>query len=483
MDMILLAIFSIIFLILAIKRLDWALLLIIAALPSYLIRFNIAGLPLTWLEVMIVTVGLVFVAKNYLKLANNIKINWSKGAIGYRYPFDWEIALFLLVAFGAALVAGGTNSTSAGLSTGALGIFKAYFFEAIFFYLVLVNVLGNKRENLPKMIWAVAISALGVSLVAWYQGLVDMEFLNPVWSQQNPPRATSFFPYANAVGLYLAPIIVLIVAYIKDLWINCGQKRLYEIIALASIVLMSAFSVYFARSEGAMLGVLVGVVIIGLFSSPSAPLRTGAMKIGVIGLLLALALVMAYPQTSALVYEKATLSDLAGEIRKQQWRETRKMLMSSPQNFFLGVGLSNYPEAVKPFHQEGIFYDFDRDPDFQKNLKASAEYRATHWQPVDVYQYPHNIFLNFWSELGLLGMLLFGWLLLKFLYYASLLYSKTGDFLALGLLASMICVLVHGLVDVPYFKNDLSVLWWLLFAMLATLKLHYERSITKNNRR
>ena len=480
MTMILLALASLSFVILAIWRLDWALLLIIAALPSYLIRFNIAGLPLTWLEIMILIVCAVFVCKNYLTLASNIKANWSKGAIKFRYPFDWEIALFLLVAFGAALTAGGTSA--------ALGIFKAYFFEAIFFYLVLVNVLGNKRENLPKMIWAVAISALGVSLVAWYQGLVDMEFLNPVWSQQNPPRATSFFPYANAVGLYLAPIIVLIVAYIKDLWINCGQKRLYEIIALASIVLMSAFSIYFARSEGAMLGVLLGVVIIGLFSSPSvlrrgSVLRTGAMKIGAIGLLLVLALIMTYPQTRALVYEKATLSDLAGEIRKQQWRETRKMLMSSPQNFFLGVGLSNYPEAVKPFHQEGIFYDFDRDPDFQKNLKASAEYRATHWQPVDVYQYPHNIFLNFWSELGLLGMLLFGWLLLKFLYYASLLYSKTGDFLALGLLASMICVLVHGLVDVPYFKNDLSVLWWLLFAMLATLKLHYERSITKNNRR
>lgn len=159
------------------------------------------------------------------------------------------------------------------------------------------------------------------------------------------------------------------------------------------------------------------------------------------------------------------------------------MLLSSPQNFLLGVGLSNYPLAVKPFHQEGVFFDFDKDANFEQKLRASAEYRASHWQPVDIYQYPHNIFLNFWTELGLLGMLLFGWLLLKFLYYASLLYSKTGDFLALGMLASMICVLVHGLVDVPYFKNDLSVLWWLLFAMLATLKLHYERSITKNNRR
>ena len=79
-----------------------------------------------------------------------------------------------------------------------------------------------------------------------------------------------------------------------------------------------------------------------------------------------------------------------------------------------------------------------------------------------------------------LGVLVI-WLLLKFLYYASLLYRKKIDFLALGLLSAMTVWLVNGLVDVPYFKNDLAILGWLMFALLGSLILYYERSITKNN--
>ena len=30
-------------------------------------------------------------------------------------------------------------------------------------------------------------------------------------------------------------------------------------------------------------------------------------------------------------------------------------------------------------------------------------------------------------------------------------------------------ILVHGLVDVPYFKNDLSVSWWILFGLSIVL--------------
>jgi len=41
--------------------------------------------------------------------------------------------------------------------------------------------------------------------------------------------------------------------------------------------------------------------------------------------------------------------------------------------------------------------------------------------------------------------------------------SSRRFFLALG--AAMIVLLVHGLVDTPYFKNDLSVLFWLIIGL------------------
>ena len=165
---------------------------------------------------------------------------------------------------------------------------------------------------------------------------------------------------------------------------------------------------------------------------------------------------------------KITLNDLSGQIRKQQWIETKKMFAAG--HSFWGVGLSGYQKAVTPFHQEGIFLN-NGDPNWLEKIRTSEEFRKKMWQPTEIYMYPHNIFLNFWSELGILGALLFSWIIAKFLWQSKLIYCKEKDFIALGLMGAMIVIVVHGLVDVPYFKNDLSVMFWIFIAMLGSLRL------------
>jgi len=82
-----------------------------------------------------------------------------------------------------------------------------------------------------------------------------------------------------------------------------------------------------------------------------------------------------------------------------------------------------------------------------------------------VQNYPHNFFLNFYLETGLLGFVSMVGLL-------ALFYKKIRDlartkflYLATPLAAGMLMIILHGLVDVPYFKNDLSVLFWLVYAL------------------
>jgi len=41
----------------------------------------------------------------------------------------------------------------------------------------------------------------------------------------------------------------------------------------------------------------------------------------------------------------------------------------------------------------------------------------------------------------------------------------------------MICLLIHGFFDVPYFKNDLSVFFWLLIGLLVVSKNFKEEQI------
>jgi len=113
------------------------------------------------------------------------------------------------------------------------------------------------------------------------------------------------------------------------------------------------------------------------------------------------------------------------------------------------------------------------DPEFDKWVAISLEYQQKVWQPLEIYLYPHNIFLNFWSELGLAGMLLFVWIIGKFLMldFRLLISDYKNKSLILGLTGAMIVIVVHGLVDAPYFKNDLAVLFWLLIGMLGVLNL------------
>jgi hypothetical protein len=45
-------------------------------------------------------------------------------------------------------------------------------------------------------------------------------------------------------------------------------------------------------------------------------------------------------------------------------------------------------------------------------------------------------------------------------------------YINLGLASAMIATVIHGLVDVPYFKNDLAVIFWLFIALVSIINLN-----------
>ncbi len=454
----------VIFAILAWKRLDWAIMLTIALLPVYLLRFKIFGLPTTWLEIMIWLCVVAWLIKNWRNLSAALKYNWRAKKIFCPYPWSWEITALLAIT----LIALAVNN----FAWSALGVWRAYFLEPILFYLLVVNVVGRERM-LDKIIWPLSWSALAVSAVAWYQQFVDLKFLNPVWSLMG--RATSIFEYSNAVGLYLAPIIILLVGWLLATERRAGLKhKNWQLVYLSLVIIVSLGAIVFARSDGALLGLAAALFIFGLLANK---------KIAVITATLAVCAGLTVYFTPALklyVGDQLALKNLSGEIRKLQWKETWKMLNQGGR-WFWGAGLDGYQAAIKPYHQEGLFFNKDRDPDFKQKTIASADYRATHWQPVEIYKYPHNIWLNFWSELGLLGMLLFVWLLLKYFYFGvknfwRLPAKQSERYVVLGVTAAMITVIIHGWVDVPYFKNDLAVLFWLFLAMMGLINFKNKNS-------
>jgi O-antigen ligase len=447
----------ILFAFIAIIRLDWALFLLLAALPSYLIRFNIGPIPFTFLETMIIIVFVVwlFKAKPWLRLK---KGHWQTRR--EKYPYHLEIVLILIAAWVALAVAG--------FSDGAMGIFKAYFLEPIMLYIVIINQ-GKGSEK--KFIWPLAISAAIISAVAIFQQISGAFIFNEFWANLDTRRVTSVFAYPNAIGLYLAPIFFLIIAlflsYPKRSSLLVSLKKLALILIGAGILA----AIFFARSEGALIAIVLSFLLVAFLDSKRSRLIALAITIA------AVASLVLYSPAWQYAVKKTTLMDLSGQIRRQQWQETMEMLSDS--RLISGAGLNNYQRAVEPFHQEGIFVKND-DPEWHRHVVWNEEYRKRMWQPVEIYLYPHNIFLNFWTELGLMGAILFIWLIFRYFYDALKLLNKvveTRRYLLLGLIGAMSTLFIHGLVDVPYFKNDLSVLFWLLIALMGIIKLKHKKNI------
>lgn len=462
-------IFSILFLSLALWRLDWAVLVLITALPAYLIRFTVLGLPLTLLEAMILISFAVWFFKNFLPgLKNLLRSRRERNTASGRdkwfpYPFSWEIILVLIIS----LIAVGISD----FSLAALGLWKAYFFEPALLFILLFNVFKYKNDW-RRIFGALLISAASVAIFAIYQKITG-QLLPPAWVNSNPFRVTSFFNYPNAIGLYLAPLVMIFSGW---LFYELKEKNLQNIwrpILISGGIIISLLAIWFAHSEGAVVGLMAALIIFGLFANKKLRIIT----LGV--LILAIVLTGTYAPLKNKVLEKITLSDLSGEIKQQQWKETFKMLKG--EKFFIGAGLNGYQAAVAPYHQEGIFFNRDHLENFDARAYASAEIRAKYWQPVEIYLYPHNIILNFWSELGLAGMLVFVWIMLKYLYLGlalSVSYERerrTEKYLTLGLMTAMIAIIVHGLVDVPYFKNDLAAMFWILIALLGIFNLRGQK--------
>ncbi|WKZ28807.1 MAG: O-antigen ligase family protein [Patescibacteria group bacterium] len=375
-----------------------AFLLFVAALPVYIIRFPVAGIPTTALEVLFVILFAAWMFKREKRLID------IKG-------WGWLLLAWLIVATVSLFVSPDFRA--------AAGVWKAYFIEPILFFLI-ANDLMRAQKDRDAVVGALACSALAVSGMAIAQHWTGWGVPPPFNGVPVPPateaefRSTSFYGFPNAVGLFLAPLAPFFLR----------KKPLHLAAFFASVA-----AIALAQSEGALIGLAAGV---GVYLLCFKKTRLPAVLAGAVAVVALLLL-----PTRALVIEKLTLNDWSGRVRKEMWVEASQMLKD---HAVLGAGLSGYPIVFDTYH------------------------KARH---IEIFQYPHQLVLNFWSELGLAGVIAFFLLIGRYFQTAGRLLRDNPVWAAM-LIASMTALLVHGLVDVPYFKNDLSMLFWLLLAFASS---------------
>ncbi|MFA6132092.1 MAG: O-antigen ligase family protein [Patescibacteria group bacterium] len=371
-----------------------AVFLFLAALPVYLLRLDLFGFPTTMLELMfgVITIGWL------------IKIVLEKPDFSFAKP--WLIPFILLLVAGVIGVAVAPDKLS------ALGTLKAYLVEPIIFFFILYTAL-KKFDDAERALMFLGLGALAAALFAIYQRLTGQAIPIP-WDIEG--RATSFFPYPNALGLYLGPIIVLGLGSFwrslkAEFYLRAGFWFLTVGAAVAAII--------FSQTEAAWVAIPAALLIISLFSKAA---RWRVIVLIIIGIIIVFSFTT--------IKQKIFLQDYSGGVRLKQWEETFNMLKD---NWLFGAGLSGYPTALEPYH--------------------------TH-KEIEIFQYPHNLILNIWTELGLLGLFAATYLVLVSFkaFYQGKKKQASFNWLVFASGAALIEMAIHGLVDVPFFKNDLAML-------------------------
>lgn len=390
--------------VLAWKKTDTAICVLLVLLPSYCVRFQIFAIPTTYLEMLLII----------LCFATILRVKKLPELLQSDSPYRIPILILIISGIVGIIV---TPEFYKGM-----GLFRAYIIEPIFFFLIFISAIRTKKQ-LEKIIWSLGILGAWVGAFAILQFFTNWNLPN-AYAEEIPRRMTSVFSYPNALALLLVPLWILYFFLLRKNSIF-SQKTMPLRIAFLAIM---GVGIFLSFSDGAWVAILASLLLYSLFTKHRLKILSLCAIIAIIAMII--------PTSRNYIVNLVMFRDVSGDVRIALWQGTWNMLKANP---LFGAGLSGFPETYK-------LYKLNKH--------------------VELLQYPHTTIFNWWSELGLLGLFAFASILaIYFKILAQFIRLKKNIPLYAALLVVMVGINIQGLVDVIYFKNDLAVLFWTIVGL------------------
>ena len=339
-----------------------------------------------------------------------------------------------------ALLASGLLSTLFAQNKGvAVREFYMVFLGGALFYWLITRMRwpGGRGFTPMPLLNGFLAGMVAVSLVALWQlatgeGRIDVE---GVW------RVRALYGSPNNLALVLDRAIPLALALAlfgrpRRVWLAVWHWAAVVVMALACVATFSKGALLLGLPVG------LGLVLIGgaWRSRRRWPLWLfgGLTAVGALGLL---ALFRTQRFADLLNFSTGT-----SFVRLKLWRGAWNMALDHP---LLGVGPDNFLYAYRT-----------------RYVLPSA------WEELGL-SHPHNIVLDLWTRLGLIGVLAGAWALIAGWLRGWRLF-KTGapDVwpIALGLLAALAATLAHGLIDNSLFLLDLMGVFMMTLGIFQAVR-------------
>ena len=412
--------------------------------PFYLIKFPIFGIPLSLIE--------IFVYISFLPILFQI-VKGRKELKVTRHFYDYlPVLLFLVAATVSVFVVPETvtmlDGTVVAAKESALGIWKGWIICPILYFLTFVSVIKEEKEIRNSFKFYV-LAAIFLSIWALYQAITG-EYIT------DDGRASGPFESANFLALFIGPAAVYVGIYFwerisqKTSWLfdkiskffRLKSSLLAEKIISGVVFVVLIAAVVLSQSYGAYLGIFAALIFYSLFT-------TKKPKTTIKALILILIFFGAIMLTQIETEKFRELFDLtqrtSSAVRIEVWDVATSLIKENP---VLGIGPGQF------------------EAQYQLNAPQILGHAPFEW----VMLHPHNIFLAFWLNTGFLGLAAFVWLTV--LCFTTLRKKLSADYYVMTIisLSLLVGILVHGMVDVPFWKNDLSLLFWLLVGSIFVVR-------------
>ncbi|HBO16623.1 MAG: O-antigen polymerase [Candidatus Moranbacteria bacterium GW2011_GWE2_35_2-] len=376
--------------------------IIIFLAPLYLLRFSIFNIPTNFLEISILIV-LFF----YLIFSQN---NKTKIQIEKKY--------LILIAF---LFLGLISSAFYNQNLmQEFGIIKSWFvFPLIFSFLLIKNV--KNIQNADKILKAYFFSASIISLLGLFFIATNRLTFDG--------RLEIFYTSPNYLAMFLASAVLIGFYFLHS-------KPASKTLLIIQIIIL--INLYFTYSYSAWIAIIFSTILFFLIINKNIFDKKKIIFFSL--LILLLTAFQINNQKIQDIFNPKNHSSL--ESRFVIWHSTTKIITD---NFWLGIGPGNFQEKYL---------------EYQKYFPPYPEWAVPH---------PHNIFLAFWLQSGLIGLVSF---VLLIIFWLQSVFSKTSKQknasqkrLGAFLIIVILYFLIHGMIDTTYWKNDLSLYFWIFFSL------------------
>jgi len=339
---------------------------------------------------------------------------------------DFFVFLFILV-----ILFGGIVSANPSISIKSSLVYITFMLA----YFMIANMIRTEK-NIKRFIWAFIISSFIAVLVGIYQNFFAAA--ETIWHDQTMfsdigIRVVSTFENPNVFAEFIIlslPIFLSVLLRIKRF--------------SGKIIVLFMLAAYFAAliftwSRGAWIGIIISLFVFFLFYSKKTIVYYS------FALLFSPLLLYVVP---ASIIQRITsignLADTSSSYRLNIWRGVIRML----DNFSItGIGIG-----------EGAFKEV---------------YPAYSLSGIETAPHSHNLFLQINVEVGIIGVLLFCFILFLFaqkcfsyLRYVSLKNTKTY---ALGAFCSILAIAVQGLTDYSWYNYRIFLLFWIVCGLLSAI--------------